>query len=126
MEEIKTCPFCGSMAELNDNRLCWSVSCTICDATVVGERVEEPATSRDIEKVDWDSVRDTAVTKWNRRVNIETTDLEKFINGLIDGYEQTQECLDDEFSADDNTMIESKKEFKELREKANKLLKDLV
>ena len=66
---LKPCPFCGSEPELVDNRLEWYVRCTGCDVTVIGKRHAELKSDEESEEVDWAEFEQSAIDKWNRRVN---------------------------------------------------------
>jgi hypothetical protein len=63
--ELKRCPFCGSPAVLEDERLIYVVRCTSCSACVLGERAPEP--DEDLPDGYWEPFRQSAVDRWNRR-----------------------------------------------------------
>jgi len=67
-EELKPCAHCGSKAlEIEDHRLRWSVSCKECDVIILGEKSHEPESEDECSHIDWDSIRQTAVDRWNSR-----------------------------------------------------------
>lgn len=71
--KILNCPLCDSEAELIDNRLCWSVHCMNekeCGCCVIGERVPEPASEEACSDINWNSLLNTAITRWNKRASI--------------------------------------------------------
>ena len=64
-DQLKPCPFCGSAATLEDDRLLWVVRCTGCGTCVLGERAEEP--EHDLPASYWEPFRQSAIDRWNRR-----------------------------------------------------------
>ena len=66
--DLKPCPFCGSSATLEDNRLVWFVRCDGCGAVVMGDRAPEPEVEMPGEY--WDPFRQSAIDHWNRRAAV--------------------------------------------------------
>ena len=64
-EQLEPCPFCGSAATLEDDRLLWVVRCTGCGTCVLGERAEEP--EHELPASYWEPFRQSAIDRWNRR-----------------------------------------------------------
>ena len=62
---LKSCPFCGGAARLEDHRLLWCVRCSNCEATIVGERAEEP--EHRLPESYYEKFKQSAVSKWNER-----------------------------------------------------------
>ena len=65
MSVLKPCPFCGSEAILEDERLQWVVRCSSCSACVLGDRAPEP--EQELPESYWEPFRQSAVDCWNRR-----------------------------------------------------------
>ena len=65
--ELKSCPFCGATAKLEDHRLIWCVRCVTCSACVLGERAPEPQSDEAANSTDWDHYKQTAIDAWNLR-----------------------------------------------------------
>jgi guanylate kinase len=65
-EIIKPCPFCGGEANVEDHRLVWSIICSNCGACVLGDRAPEPET--DLPDSYCESIRQSAITRWNHRI----------------------------------------------------------
>lgn len=65
-EKLASCPFYGSNAKLEDHRLIWAVRCSGCSASVLGERAPEPDRISPAEY--WEKFRQTAITRWNSRI----------------------------------------------------------
>jgi hypothetical protein len=59
------CPFCGSEAILEDERLLWVVRCSSCCVCVLGDRAPEP--EQELPESYWAPFRQSAVDLWNRR-----------------------------------------------------------
>lgn len=59
------CPFCGSEASLEDERLLWVVRCSGCGACVLGDRAPEP--EQELPESYWEPLRQSAVDRWNCR-----------------------------------------------------------
>ncbi len=66
-DKLKPCPFCGSEPQLIDARLGWYVQCATCDATVVGPRVNELNSEEEAKAINWGSIEQAAIDKWNTR-----------------------------------------------------------
>lgn len=76
-EKLKPCPFCEpekSDPELIDHRTDWFVRCNGCNVVVYGETVnhldhinDEDEAQAAFDAVDWDTLRKTAIDKWNAR-----------------------------------------------------------
>ena len=64
-ERLLPCPFCGSEAILEDERLQWVVRCSSCSACVLGDRAPEP--EQELPESYWEPFRQSAVDCWNRR-----------------------------------------------------------
>jgi len=65
--KLRPCPFCGSEAELIDNRLSWHVRCTKCRVVVIGTKVAELESEADVELYDWNTIKQSAIDRWNTR-----------------------------------------------------------
>lgn len=63
---LANCPFCGKKPRLEDHRLLWTVTCE-CGASMLGDRVKEPASEEECDTVDWGAIRESAIDKWNGR-----------------------------------------------------------
>lgn len=63
---LSPCPFCGSEATLDDERLLWVVHCSSCGACVLGDRAPEP--EEELPESYWEPFRQSAVDNWNRRL----------------------------------------------------------
>jgi hypothetical protein len=62
---LKPCPFCGSAATLEDERLLWVARCTGCGVCVLGDRAPEP--EQEMLSAYWEPFKQSAVDRWNRR-----------------------------------------------------------
>jgi hypothetical protein len=62
---LKPCPFCGSAATLEDERLLWVARCTGCGVCVLGDRASEP--EQEMPSAYWEPLKQSAVDRWNRR-----------------------------------------------------------
>jgi hypothetical protein len=62
---LKPCPFCGSAATLEDERLLWVARCTGCGACVLGDHAPEP--EQEMPSAYWEPFKQSAVDRWNRR-----------------------------------------------------------
>ena len=64
---LKECPFCGSVAELEDHRTVWAVKCTsaACATIMLGDRAPEP--DGEMGDAYWAAYKQTAVDRWNAR-----------------------------------------------------------
>ena len=65
LERLAPCPFCGSEASLEDERLQWVVRCSSCCACVLGDRAPEP--EQELPESYWAPFRQSAVDRWNCR-----------------------------------------------------------
>jgi hypothetical protein len=65
LERLLPCPFCGSEASLEDERLRWVVRCSSCSACVLGDRAPEP--EQELPESYWEPFRQSAVDRWNCR-----------------------------------------------------------
>jgi len=63
-EQLRPCPFCSGIPELEDCRTIWVVRCD-CGACVLGERAPEPQGPEPASH--WERIRKTAIDAWNTR-----------------------------------------------------------
>jgi hypothetical protein len=74
MADLKPCPFCGGEAEVKDYRVGFAVECTGCKVHVYGTSMahldhigNDEESEAAFAKVDWNTVKQTAIDAWNRR-----------------------------------------------------------
>ncbi len=92
-EHLKPCPFCGSAAVLEDNRLSWTARCPTCGARVMGERAPEP--EEELPDSYWQPFRQSAIDRWNRRTALVQPEAERPSDEEL--MELMPETMDDEF-----------------------------
>jgi hypothetical protein len=77
---LRPCPFCGSAATLEDERLLWVARCTGCGACVLGDRAPDP--EQEMPSAYWESFKQSAVDRWNRQAAPPTPDPETLAEAL--------------------------------------------